>query len=156
MRALFVAAVAVLVVADLPAYAQSENRTETVLTRPRPELDPLNIRLGGFTLSPKLEVTETYDSNIFSVELAETEDYIATISPSLRLNSNWNNHAIGINARADIKRYMDHDAEDAEAYTFGGNGRIDIRRDMKVDGGVGYQVQTEERGSPDDVIFCFR
>ncbi|HEY5608680.1 MAG TPA: outer membrane beta-barrel protein, partial [Alphaproteobacteria bacterium] len=41
-------------------------RGETVMSRARPDYDPIGLRLGGFVLYPELWLQESYDSNIFA------------------------------------------------------------------------------------------
>ena len=131
--------------------AEEVPRGETVLTRPRPELDPLGIRTGSFLLFPKLTVEESYNDNIFAVESSKTDDFITLARPELFLASDWNNHALNLRADASFIRHIDSPSEDYEDYHAGGDGRFDITRDSYIFAAVDSSILHEARGSPDDV-----
>lgn len=134
------------------AFAQTpESRTMTVTERPRPELDALGIRQGGFLLFPSIDVTTAYNDNIFATESNTLDDVIFTVSPGLRVQSDWNQHFLQFQGSGDIVRYADQTAEDHEDFSLGANGRLDIRRDTNATAGLFYRAESEERGSPDDV-----
>lgn len=125
-------------------------RGATVADRPRPDYDPLGVRLGGFLLYPALSVEEIYNSNVFATQTNERDDFITEIQPSLDLRSNWNNHALNLRADSRVVRFADISSEDVEDYTLAANGRLDVLRDLRVLGGAGYRVRHESRSSPDD------
>ncbi|HEX6958804.1 MAG TPA: outer membrane beta-barrel protein [Ferrovibrio sp.] len=126
-------------------------RGQTVMERPRPDYDPIGIRLGGFMLLPGLTVGESYNSNIFATENNTQDDFITTIQPSANLRSNWNNHALNFHADSSIERYADHSSEDIEDYTLTTDGRLDVLHDLRLYGGAGYLRRHEARSSPDNV-----
>lgn len=133
-----------------PALAQDVQRGVTVTERARPELDPLGMRVGGFLLFPSVSVEETHSDNIFKANEAEKEDFITVVTPSLALSSDWNRHALGANASAEIGRYADFDKENYEDFTLSANGRIDTVRDSNIYGSVEYAALHDDRGSPND------
>lgn len=128
---------------------QAPQSGETV-TEDRP-YEPLGIRLGGFLLSPMIEVTETYDDNIFVDESDEVDDFITDIKPSFALLSNFSRHALNLSGSADIGRYADNSDENFEDYGLGFDGRIDVTSKANLSGGAAYAQKHEDRGSPDDV-----
>lgn len=132
------------------AVAQTDSRTTTVQDRPRPELDALGVKRGGFTIFPSLEVNETYNDNIFGTNTGEVDDFVTTITPELRIASDWNQHALNFTGTADIQRLADNTQEDNETFTLSTDGRIDIRRDTQATAGVSYEDGSEARGSVDD------
>jgi hypothetical protein len=67
------------------------------------------------------------------------------------VNSDWSNHALGLDASAQILRYANSTSEDVENYTVTTRGRLDIRRDSNLYATAGFQRHHEDRGSPDDV-----
>lgn len=125
-------------------------RGQTVVGRPRPDYDPVGVRLGGFMLLPDLGVQESYNSNIFATNANEKSDFITTIEPKLDLRSNWNNHALNLHADSSINRYASHDSENYTDYTLSADGRLDVLRDFRLYGGAGYQIRHEPRSSPDN------
>ncbi len=130
--------------------AQEPARGETVTNRSRPELDPLGVRSGGMFFYPQLGIAELYDSNIYSSDTGEVDDYITQISPGLQLRSDWNNHELNLFALSDIGYYADNDAENYVDYTLGGDGRIDATRDTSLDWALSYVKLHEDRGSAED------
>lgn len=58
-----------------------------VRDRPRPEYDPLGIRVGLLHLSPKLTIGESYDDNVFATESNEANDLITKVASDVSLQS---------------------------------------------------------------------
>jgi hypothetical protein len=118
------------------AWAQEENRTSTVTERPRPELDALGVRAGGFLIFPGAMITASFDDNIFSSSADTVDDLITNISPRIRINSDWRNHELKLFGDADIALHADRSAEDYEDFRLGGQIRLDILRDARVTAGL--------------------
>ncbi len=133
-----------------PMLAQEPERGETVTSRVRPELDPLGVRIGGFLLYPKLSLGEEVDDNIFAVNDNQDTDFITTITPDVRLRSDWNNHALNIDGALTVGRYADHQSENFEDFRVGIDGRVDVRRNSNASALIRYKELHEERSSPDD------
>jgi hypothetical protein len=143
---------ATLIVADF-AYAQTPatpRRGEAVATRPRPEIDPLGIRLGSFFLYPKLVVEEVYNDNIFATENDTEDDFITVIAPEVSLESNWTRHALNFATGLQKAFYADNDDEDYLDYFASFDGRIDVTRDIGLTGGTAYARRHEDRSDPND------
>lgn len=136
---------------EVPSRDARIPRGETVLSRERPELNPLGARVGTFIVYPSLELEERYDDNIFANDDGEQGDFITRVSPRLSLRSDWNNHALRFDADADVGRHLDETDEDFEDYSAAISGRVDIRRDTQVRLHAGYANRHERRSSPDDV-----
>ena len=145
--------VCALVVVGLcvPAQAQEVQRGVTVTDRPRPELEPLGIRVGGFLFYPDISVSERYNDNIFSTNSGENDDFIPSIVPGSALKSNWNRHALNFSGRADIGRYLQTSDENYEDIFLDADGRVDITRRAKLSGALSYKRGHEARSSTDDV-----
>ena len=75
-----------------PTPVQTPQRTETVTTRPRPELDPLGVRVGSFVAFPSLEFAPEFDDNIFKTKDGKQSDIILNTTPALMVQSDWNQH----------------------------------------------------------------
>ena len=123
---------------------------ETVKDRAHPEYDALGIRSGSFTLYPQVKLTAEYDDNIYYANGNETEDWVTTLSPSLRIASDWSRHALQFDLGADLVRYDDYSDEDGERYWLEGTARIDVSRATQVRLKAGVRADMESRGSPDD------
>jgi hypothetical protein len=125
-------------------------RGQTVENRPRPQYDPLGVRAGSFVLFPTLTVQEQYESNIYATSNNEDDDFITRILPNLRLQSDWNNHALVVETGGDFGFYADHSDEDFQDYYIATRGRVDIRRSTVLRLGAGVRHLHESRESPDD------
>ncbi len=143
-------ALVALVPGGATVSAQEPERGETVTTRARPELDPRGARIGGFLLYPCVVLGEEFNDNIFAVDDDLDADFITTITPGVRLRSDWNNHALNFDGSATIGRYFDHEDENYEDYRVGVDGRLDIRRNINASALARYSKLHEERSSPDD------
>jgi hypothetical protein len=122
----------------------------TVATRDQGDYAPLGVRAGSFLIFPMMEIMETFDSNVYATEDNERADLITDFMPSLRINSDWNNHAVSIFGAADVGVYMDKGREDFEDYNFGADGQLDIRRNTNVSAAAEFKHQHDARGNPDD------
>jgi len=134
-----------------PIQAQETPRGQTVTERQRPDLDPLGMHAASFLVFPKFSLGESYNDNIFATTGNRKDDFITTLSPELRAQSDWNRHFLAFEARGDIGRYATNSSEDFEDATISANGRVDIVRDAFVSGGATLNKFHEDRGSPDEV-----
>ncbi|MGH8533874.1 MAG: outer membrane beta-barrel protein, partial [Gammaproteobacteria bacterium] len=132
------------------AQAQQLRYGETVTSRQRPELDPLGIRAAGFLIYPSLAVSEQYNDNVLAISGDEVDDFITFITPGVKVNSDWNNHALNFRADANIAKYADNGDEDFEDYAFGTDGRLDITRNQSLFANALYSHRHQNRGDPDD------
>lgn len=143
------AAATAAVLFSFDGYAQELFRGDTVLTRPRPEYDPIGIRAGSFFFFPRATVVEEYNDNIFATEHNREDDFITQLSPGLSVESDWNNHALNFGAEGDFGIYAKHNSENYQDYAFVTDGRLDITRDAQLSGGGGATRRHEDRGNPD-------
>jgi len=135
----------------LPASDEEEVLLRnTVITRQRPELDPLGARMGSFLLLPKIALGLEYDDNIFAGDIDPQSDFIAFLMPSIGLKSDWNRHALGIYADLKIGRYSDFTNENYDDYSIMTEGRLDITGRSTLSGALSYAQLHESRTSPDD------
>jgi hypothetical protein len=93
------------VVPNLP-IEYDRGRNTGVLDRSRPEFDALGIKIGGFTLFPRVETAIGYEDNVYQTSSDRKADATATIAPNARFASNWSRHSLTIEAGADIKRFL--------------------------------------------------
>ncbi len=129
--------------------AQDLERGETVLTRPRPEVEQLGIRAGGFRVLPRMEIGGTYDSNVFATDSRVKDDFITVIRPELAVRSDWNNHALNFTASGDLARYSLYKTQDFNDYATALNGRVDVLRDVQVAAEAFFRREHEGAGDAD-------
>lgn len=133
-----------------PVMAQEIPRGETVKSRPKPELDPAGIRMGGFLLYPKVSVSEALDDNIMSAASNEKSDYITVFGANTSLKSDWSRHSIKLAGGVKVGRYWDSSSEDYNDYRLSSDGRYDISNNFNVAGGANVLFGHEKRSSLDD------
>ncbi|HYH39351.1 MAG TPA: outer membrane beta-barrel protein [Azospirillum sp.] len=133
----------------MPASAQELERGETVLQRRRPEVEQLGVRAGSFNFLPRLEVGETYDSNVFLTDNNTRSDWVFVVRPSLDIRSDFTNHALNFSASGDFGRYHEYASENYSDYRLDLNGRYDIARETALSGGVFHRRLHEGRSDPD-------
>jgi hypothetical protein len=131
------------------AEAQEPERGETVTSRPRPELDPLGVRMGSFLFFPQLGVAARYDDNLYSTETDEIDDTITVVDPEIQLRSDWNNHALNFVAGAEAGYYSENDSEDYINYFAGADTSLDFTRSSRLEASAIYSILHEDRGSPE-------
>lgn len=107
---------------------------------------------GAWRIQPKVILSEVYDDNIFATRNNTIDDYITVFSPSIVANTNWDKHAIRMEAGADIVRYHSNANENHEHYRVSTEGRYDLAPTSNVFGGLLYRQDVEDRESPDDVF----
>jgi hypothetical protein len=129
-------------------------RGQTVLQRPRPELDPLGVRAGSFFFYPRLELDQVYNDNIFATDGGEVDDFITVLSPSVDMRSNWSSHALNAEAGLSSGFYWDNSSQDYLDGFAGVDGRYDITRNLAAFAAARYERLHEERDSPDNPGFA--
>lgn len=144
------AAVLIALFADA-ALGQEVQRNVTVRDRARPDFDPLGMRAGAFLIFPSITVDGRYDDNVFATKNNEKDDFIAVIQPRVSVVSNFVRHALGFTVFADIGRYASETDEDFEDFGARANGTLDITRNNRLVGSLGFTRGHEERSSPETV-----
>lgn len=112
------------------------------------------IRARSFILSPKLDVDNQYDSNIYRQDksLGEVDSYIAHFRPGLNVRSDWSRHALNLMFDSDFTQYATQGSQNNYQDMFTRlDGRLDVVRDSYLDLGFAYNSLHEDRGSPDQI-----
>ena len=125
----------------------ARDRNISVLERPKPEYDFSPIHVGALLFTPTIASSFTYDDNIYASNTIHDADAIVAVSPSVSLSSDWTRNQISAFAKIDQAFYLDHSGEDTTDYAADFAGRLDVRRDLGVAGGIGFERDTEPRTS---------
>jgi hypothetical protein len=118
--------------------------------RSHPEYDSPGLHYGAFVLSPSLDVSEEYNSNIYGLPIVRS-DFITTVTPAMDITSTWGSDAFGFHAESDITRHAKFSHEDITNAIVQANGRLDIFHDQTLALQAGYQALHEERSSPESI-----
>ena len=135
---------------EVPGRVVEVRRGETVQSRPRPEFDPLGLRVGSFLLFPELAVRQEYDDNVFATDDEEEDDFITRLQPSVLLESDWNRHSLSLSAGGDIGLYASNEGEGYQDYFFQAAGRWEMGPRTRLDGLLGFDRLHEARTDPDN------
>lgn len=125
-------------------------RGETVMSRSRPEVDPIGVTAGDYLLLPRLNLAASYDDNILATENDHKSGLRSEISPELSLRSNWGAHALNLFANANIGRFADYSSEDYDDWEIAADGRLDIHHSIQLNAGASFGHDHVERTAPDD------
>lgn len=125
---------------------------ESVADRPRPKLDPTGMPAGAFRLFPTIEVSAKRESNIFADRTDEVDDTIVSLEPALRLESDWVRHSFTAGVSSHIGRYRDNGQENFSDAAFSADLGLDLSRYSALLLATQYELDHEERYSPDDVF----
>lgn len=118
--------------------------------RSHPEYDSPGLHYGAFVLSPSLDISEEYNSNIYGLPIVRS-DFITTMTPAIDVTSTWASDAFGFHAESDIAKHMKFVHDDTTNAILQGNGRLDIFHDQTLSLQAGYQALHEDRSSPDAI-----
>ena len=130
-----------------PTYVGMTPQDVGVMDRPRPAYDAKGIPLGGFRLFPTLDLDASYDDNVFRLATAQS-DYFFTISPALRLQSQWGRHYLEVYGGATNYEYATLGSENLTDWKVGADGRLDISRAAMLSANVFYGEFHELWSSP--------
>jgi hypothetical protein len=100
--------------------------SQTVTQRPRPELDPLGLRLGSFFWFPRAESNEVHNNNIFATPSSTTADFITVLQPGFDLLSNFSRNALNLHGGAASQFYASHPDQNTQDGFIGTDGRLDV------------------------------
>ena len=102
---------------------------------------------GSFWLFSTVTTGLFYDSNVLGTPSGADGEAGVFINPRLEANSDWGNHALNI--VLDASQYEYFDASEQSRTNFDGtiDGRIDVRRDLVIEGGVEGAYVSEAAGA---------
>jgi hypothetical protein len=130
------------------AQVDAPQQNVGVMDIPRPYYDPKGIPLGGFRLFPSMGVSDSYDDNIFRIPGSTTGDHFVTLTPVMRLQSQWGLHFLELYTGAASYNYIDNDNQSLTDWNVGTQGRLDIVRGAYVRANVQYAQMHEFWSSP--------
>lgn len=113
--------------------------------------EPLGIRAGAFLVYPSLRAAGAYDDNIFATKDDEEDDFIFTLRPEIRAESQWSRHSLAASTFGEFGFFADEN--DSNYEDFGGalDGRLDVTRESATFGRLSFARLHEDRESADDV-----
>jgi hypothetical protein len=131
------------------SVAPGRGASGTVRARPRPDYDAIGIAVGSLRLYPQVDLGTDYDSNIYRTEAGQEAGLLMRARPAIVLASDWSQHALNVSVEAEWGAYPSHPQESYFDTGMRAAGRIDIRRGLNVETGLGFAHLHEARGSVD-------
>ncbi|MDH3661472.1 MAG: outer membrane beta-barrel protein [Alphaproteobacteria bacterium] len=107
------------------------------------------VRVGDFALGGQASLGLLYDDNVEADDEARDEDVFLTFSPSVRAQSTYARHSIGIGAGATMGTALEDSGDDFFDWRVGADGRFDLSRRRKINASVGYSRDVEDDESID-------
>ena len=136
----------------IPAPAEDRpERAESVLSRPRPDYDPVPYMIGDFGLYPSIESGVAYDNNIYASKQNHNYDYIGTVRPVLSGQSDWSRNSLTFTTYGDINQFSNYQHESYQNALADVQGRYDVERGSWLAGYGGIEHLVEARSSPESV-----
>lgn len=130
----------------------ARDRSVAVLDRPHPEYEALGVPVGAFALFPRLQIDAEHTDNVFAVETGPVSDLAFHVRPSATLNSTWSRHQVNAYVRGDFVRNDKYKTENANNWSIGGTGRVDVMRDFNIAMGADYIKATEPRTASNTAV----
>jgi hypothetical protein len=134
-----------------PAAAPGEQTTyagQTVVSRARPEFDPIGLRMGDFFFFPRGELDEGYNSNIFATNTSPTYDLITNLMPAFDLLSIFPRNSLNLHASAAQQIYADHPAQNTQDGSVSVDGTLGVTAGSSLFGNAQVAHQHISYGSP--------
>lgn len=105
---------------------------------------PARIQVGDFALQSRASFSTVYDDNIEADDDVRDDDVFFSFAPSIRAQSLYARHSLGLEAGATAATAAKNEAEDIFDWRVGADGRFDISRQSKINGAFGYRRDTED------------
>ncbi|GAA0553810.1 hypothetical protein FHS83_001664 [Rhizomicrobium palustre] len=138
--------------AAAPDYVDLTAQDVGVMERARPAYDAKGIPMGGFRLFPNLDTKSSYDDNVFKTS-SPVSDWFFTISPTLRLQSQWGRHFLEVYGGSNVYQYATQTGQNLADWRVGTDGRVDISRAANVSMNTYYEHQHELWSAPNSTGF---
>jgi hypothetical protein len=97
---------------------------------------PRGIRLGSFLLFPEIEAGVDMTNNVLATPIDTHSAIGPEVAPKIRIDSDWNRHALSFWANADRIWYSDFPVADVKNYQLQLNGRLDVTRRTRLFGEI--------------------
>ncbi|MGE0046589.1 MAG: outer membrane beta-barrel protein [Hyphomonadaceae bacterium] len=134
---------------------ENDSPNVAVRDRPQPDYDPRGLRFGGFTIYPQANAEVAYTDNLFAEDVGERSDFVTTLSPSVRAETNWSRHRVRLDAGVQHVMHADFSDDDVTNYYVGGEGLLNVGSRGDIRARARYTRSSEPRyavDSPTDAI----
>ena len=131
------------------AVEEDSQRLQSVLALEREGYQPRQIKLGGIVLSPELDVSSIYDSNIYAAHSNRQGALVTKVQPRLIVESSegrvqWHGQLAG-----EVRRYRSASKENSESYSASGTVAAALVKGITATGTASYRRAVENRSDPE-------
>jgi len=130
---------------------QSDVKNDSGTNKVNEAYDAKGIDLGPYLVFPQIETEALYESNVYASQNAVKSDWLASVTPSFRAQSRFENHALNFNGSASKVDYWTYKSDNRLDAQVGLDGRLDITHEAELDATLSTYSGHEDRGSPDSV-----
>jgi len=134
---------------EVDAEDKAKNRADS--ERLHDSYQPKGVDFGQFLFLPKIELDETYNTNLFATQTDERGDFVTTIRPELKLRSRFKEHALNLSLLAEQYLHRRFTRDNRTDMQLDVDGRYDFSSDTQANYFGQLFSRHEDRGSPDDV-----
>jgi hypothetical protein len=127
---------------------QSISAGQTVIDRPRPEFDPIGLRVGDFFWFPRAELDGIYNNNIFAANVNPTRDFITAVQPSFDLLSILPRASFNLHGNSQLQFYARNPAQNTQDGSISVDGALPITAGSGLFGNAQVAHQHLSYGSP--------
>jgi hypothetical protein len=111
---------------------------------------PKGIELGDFLAFPLLDLSESYNSNVYATETDAKGDFISHIAPEIQLRSQYPENQLNFLGRLDQSIFTTYHQDDHLDGIARVDGIYNFSSDTQFTGLFDLDQTYEDRGSPDD------
>lgn len=113
-------------------------RNVSVLERPHPDYDPLDIQAGNFSIAPQVQAGAGATSNVYLTNVNRRSDAFLLVSPSVAVSSDLATGALNFSASGTGRRFISNPRRNETTFDLRGLGSKDIGEYFSVTGEAQY------------------
>ncbi|KQX19489.1 MULTISPECIES: outer membrane beta-barrel protein [unclassified Sphingomonas] len=136
-----------------PLGAQSveddSGRLQSVLTLEREGYQPRRVNIGTTVLTPEIEASAVYDSNIYAAHDHRRSDVLTTLRPRIVGEDDEGRLRWRGQMSAELRRYASTSRENSDSYGASARVAADLASAVTITGGGGYRRAVENRSDPE-------
>lgn len=120
-----------LIEAELPDDFD-RGKNVSVREQPRPDYDPIGVRMGSLRVYPKLELSAAATDNVYFEPGDGISDGFLTVSPSVRVSGNFSPLTLNLRANANFRRFFDETTRNEDTWNIQSALRLDLADEYRL------------------------
>lgn len=102
---------------------------------------------GSLKVKPRVDVAVAYDDNVYRSSTNSTSDMVTIVAPEVRLESDWERHALYAETGGEFVRHLDNSSEDRGDWYIGMGGTVEAGLETDVTAYLKTAKLHEDRAS---------